>query len=63
MNSKSKKNNKKANGFLMFMLEYQRKHKLDLGDAQETAGSIWKVSENVSESSVDKKAIFKGYVC
>lgn len=50
-NSKKKSGKSKANGFLMFLLEYRRIQKskgnfLEMPEAQEEAGKIWAVSIN-----------------
>jgi hypothetical protein len=50
---KSKKFRGKANGFLMFMLEYKRNEErrgiqMDMNKAQEEAGALWKVSLRIS---------------
>lgn len=42
-----KKHKNKANGFLMFMLEYKREHQVDINEAQLKAGLIWEVRQQI----------------
>lgn len=51
---KAKKKQGKANGFLMFMLEYKRNEErmgnfMDMTEAQDKAGELWKVINWLNE--------------
>lgn len=43
VSAKSKKG--KANGFLLFLLDYKRENNLDMNEAQMRAGEAWMVSD------------------